>query len=50
MGRNHMHIGLIFGNWERNMLTNIIEEMETLKDRVERRSLTRRPSGTHVVL
>ena len=49
-GTTFLYIGFIFGKWERNMLTNIIEEMETLKDTVERRSLARSPSGVHVVL
>ena len=49
-GTTFLYIGFIFGKWERNMLTNIIEEMETLKDTVERRSLARSPSGAHVVL
>jgi sphingomyelin phosphodiesterase 2 len=49
-GTTFLYIGFIFGKWERNMLTNIIEEMETLKETVERRSLARSPSGIHVVL
>ena len=49
-GTTFFYNGFIFGNWERNMLTNIIEEMETLKDTVERRSLARWPSGIHVAL
>ena len=49
-GTTFLYIGFIFGKWERNVLTNIIEEMETLKDTVERRSLARSPSGVHVVL
>jgi len=49
-GTTFLYIGFIFGNWERNMLTNIIEEMETLKDIVERRSLARNSSGVHDVL
>ena len=49
-GTTFFYIGFIFGKWERNMLTNIIEEMETLKDTVGRRSLARSPSGVHVVL
>jgi sphingomyelin phosphodiesterase 2 len=48
-GTTFLYIGFIFGKWERNMLTNIIEEMETLKDTVERRSLARSP-GDHFVL
>ena len=35
-GTTFLYIGFIFGKWERNMLTNIIEEMETLKDTVGR--------------
>ena len=49
-GSTFLYIGFIFGKWERNMLTNIIEEMETLKDTVERGSLARSVSGVHVVL
>jgi sphingomyelin phosphodiesterase 2 len=49
-GTTFLYIGFIFGKWEKNMLTNIIEEMETLKETVERRSLARNPSGDHGVL
>lgn len=48
-GTTFLYNGFIFGNWERNTLTNIIEEMETLKDTVERRSLAGNTSGIHVV-
>lgn len=48
-GTTFLYIGFIFGNWERSALTNIIEEMETLKDMVERRWLAGSTSRTHAV-
>lgn len=31
-GTTSLYVGFIFGKWERNMLMNIIDEMETLRD------------------
>lgn len=37
-GTTSLYIGLIFGKWERNMMTNIISELETLRGTAARRT------------
>lgn len=49
-GTTALYVGFVFGKWERNMLVNIIEEMETLRRTVHRHDPPRTPGGEHVML